>query len=431
MYQKAKRMFSFDINRKINSHSLPKSVRRKEKAVICAEDSQDTPLRFSYVRASNSLRRYGTKSRRAFSASDGSLGSSREDLLDPPVILSRKKRLNVSKQSSKKYKSGNSSSEDLLYDESDCTEDPLSSGMPETDGSVFSSQENLFEPVTRCSANVSKFLRRQSSGKNSNVSGIQASHRSPSPQILESSVELHQSPEEGKHGMDNSTPVSPSNEEKENYSNSDHQEELQPSSPAGDASLSERSLCTISQSVLSDKAWPVRHRVQMAVVRTIHRLVNHINNVKEQVEVLENKCSLLKETLYNLQQDNDALEVKISRLEKQSKESAEEYSDSKDHEYKNYNSNPKEGVTEECLPSVEQIHGDSTDDKASEGTTSCPISEIVTAVTTTDSESQDNRANLTSASSTAKGNSVKVNQNLTKLSLALCVETKNMKNICY
>ena len=365
---------------------------------VCAEDSQDTPWRFSYVRASNSLRRYGSKSRRAYSADDGSLDSSREDLLDHPIILSRRKRLGITKQSSKKYKSGNSSSEDLLC-ESDYTEEPLSSGMPETDGSVFSSQENLFESWRKCSANVSQFLHRQSFDKSRKASSIEISYLSPSPQSQESCVEFHHSSEQGKHGMDNSSPINPGQERKENYSSSDHQEELQPSSLAGDAAASEQSMCTISQPVLSDNVWVIKNKVQMAVVKTIHRLINHISNVKEQVEVLENKCIVLKETLYNLRQGHDELEVKIAMLEKRSEQSAEWYSDSNDHEYKNDNSNSVEDVFIGSLPSVEQVYRESTDGKSSEGIASCAISEPTTVITTTDSVFQDSKVNFTTVSS--------------------------------
>ncbi|KAG0720972.1 hypothetical protein GWK47_047370 [Chionoecetes opilio] len=310
------------------------------------EEYEDSPWRFSYVRASNSLHRYGTKSRQGRSASDGSLGSSREDLLDPPVSVSRRKRINFAKKSSGKYKSGNSSSEELLNDESDWTEEPLSSGMPETDGSVFSSQENLLDdPADRCSANMSKFLRSKSSDKSRKASGSQsqASLGSNSPQILESSVELHQPPKEGKHSINNSTAVSPNSEEKEN-NNSSNQEEVQPSSPAGDASVSQLAVCSASQPILSDNMWPVRHRVHMAIVKTFQRLMNHINNVKEQVEILEDQCRCV------------------------------------------------EGGTEEGSSS-EQVHGNSTDGKASADILS-PLSEPVTAFTTTVSVGQDNTALL-------------------------------------
>lgn len=347
MYQKAKRMFSFDKDRKNNSNSLPKTTRRKGKAICGVASQDDTPWRFSYVRASNSLRRFGNKSR-SYSAGDGSLGSSREDLIDPPLLLSRRKRLNVTNKSSNKYKSGNSSSEDLLY-ESDYTEEPLSSGMPETDGSVFSSQENLFKPKSRCSANVSRFLRRNSSDKTKKGSGTKARPRSASPHIR---VEFHRSAEE-KHDIDDLT-SSPSREKKN--CNNIHHQQLQSLSTSGSAALSERSMCSLSEPVLSDNTWPIRHRVHMAVVKTVQRLGNHINNVREQVENLDDKCILLKDRLYCLREDHDALEAKITSLE----ERCEWHLDSKDNKYKKDNT-----VHEDCVPSADQASRDSMDDRVS------------------------------------------------------------------
>lgn len=329
MYQMAKRMFFFDSEKKINSHSLPKSTRRKEKAVY-TDDSEDAPMRYSYVRASNSLRSRNTLPKGRYSGGEGSLESSREDLLDAPVVLGRRKRL---KRPSIEYKNGNSSSEDLLCYESDYTEEPLSTAVVETEGSVFSSQENLSDSSPRCSENVSKFLRRQSTtdSKSRKTSSSQASLNNPL--VLENSVEIHQS-HNNENKLDNFISMCPTKDEKRNYGSSDHLQEIsEPPATAVEGIVTEKSLCPITQPVLSDNMWPIMYRVQMAVTKTIRRLADHIEAVKEHVDVLEKKCNNLKVTLYYLQEDHDALKQKILRLEDLIEAREGEQSDSEDDEY--------------------------------------------------------------------------------------------------
>lgn len=365
MYQKAKRMFSFDSEKKNNSHSLPKSERRKDSAVY-TDESEDAPTRFSYFRASNSLRRYNSVPQRELSAGEGSLGSSREDLLDAPLVLARRKRPNVSKQLSGGYKSGNSSSEDLLYDESDYTEDPLSTAVVETDGSVFSSQENLSDVSPRCSENVSRFLRRQSTIDRRRSSGSPTCLDNPA--ALEDSAESHQSQDKGKDKLDYFAPVCPTTNEKGSYNgNQDHPTKIMGSpSIAVEGTVSEDSLCPIKEPILSDNKWPVMYRIQMAVTKTIRRLADHIETVKEHVEILEKKCNNLKVTLYYLQEDHDALKVKISKLEELIEQrEARQSEDSEDDEYLDcIDYSPVQGIYAGSLSSVEHIVQDSTVGKA-------------------------------------------------------------------
>lgn len=373
MYQKAKRMFSFDSERKNDSQPLPKSERRKEKAVY-TDDSEDVPVRFSYVRASNSLRCYNTVPKRAHSAGESSLGSSREDLLDAPLVFARRKRPNVSKQLSREYKNGNSSSEDFL-DESDYTEEPLSTAVVETEGSVFSSQENLSDCAPKCSENVSKFLRRQSTSdvKSRRTSSSQASLNNSL--LLENTVEFHQFQDKRKDKLDHFMPMCPAKNEKINYGSANQlQEILEPSSTTDEGIVSESSLCPITEPVLSDNMWPIMYRVQMAVTRTIRRLADHIETVKEHVDILEKKCNNLKVTLYYLQEDHNALKLKIVKLEELIEERGGRESDSDDEYLDCIDFIPTQNVNAESLAAVEHTLADSTVTKASGGTTSTQLS---------------------------------------------------------
>lgn len=400
MYQKAKRMFSFDSERKNTSHSVQKSGRREK--TVYTDESEDAPLRPSYVRASNSLRRYNPIPKRTFSTGEGSLGSSREDLLDAPIVYARKKRPLISKQPSREYKSGNSSSEDLLCDESDYTEDPLSTAVVETDGSVFSSQENLFDPPPKCSENVSRFLRRQSTTDSKKRTASESQGSLNNLLVLEGSVQFHQPDDEGKDKLDNCKENVPCKGEKRNHVQPDHQTEISvPPSVAVEGIVTESSLCSIAQPVLSDNIWPIIHRIQVAVTKTIHRLADHIETVKEHVEILEKKCNNLKVTLYYLQEDHEALKVKITKLEElieqreatQSDESdSDEYLDCLDYI-------SLQSVNGESLPLVEHIYKDSTVGKA--------LSEADTTLTTVNG-AQDNRTTtvFTSVSSVAEHISV-------------------------
>ncbi|KAK7083496.1 hypothetical protein SK128_019616 [Halocaridina rubra] len=124
---------------------------------------QDIPCRFSYARASNTYRRYGRSPNRKTS-DDTSIYSSREDMLEEKCVSLRKKKFTKKLGNTEL---GFSSSEDLLNEDSDITDGHLSSGIPETDGSVFSSLEDLLDSEIKCSSNVSKFLRRHSSRKGS------------------------------------------------------------------------------------------------------------------------------------------------------------------------------------------------------------------------------------------------------------------------
>ncbi|XP_050699166.1 uncharacterized protein LOC126986825 isoform X1 [Eriocheir sinensis] len=391
MYQKAKRMFSFDSERKNDSHSLPKSGRRKEEAVY-TDESEDAPMRFSYVRTPNSLRGYNAMPKRANSAGESSLGSSREDLLDVPLVLARRKRPNVSKQPSREYKNGNSSSEDFLYYDSDYTEEPLSTAVVETEGSVFSSQENLSDSAPKCSENVSKFLRRQSTPdiKSRRTSGSQASLNNPL--VLENSVEFHQFQDKGKDKLDHFMPVCPTKNEKRNYGSSNHlQEILEPSSTADEGIVSESSLCPIIQPVLSDNMWPIMYRVQMAVTKTIRRLADHIETVKDHVDILEKKCNNLKVTLFYLQEDHNALKVKIIKLEELIEERGGKQSESDDDEYLDcIDFIPVQNVNAESLPTVEHTFENSTVGKAFGGTTSIHLSAADPSASSVDC-AQDNK----------------------------------------
>lgn len=391
MFQRVKRLFYFESERESNSYSSPKSGRRKEK-VVNTDEAEDVPVRSSIVRAPDSLRCNNNVSKRVYSAGEGSLESSREDLLDAPVILSKRKKQNVSRHQFTEYKNCNSSSEDLRYCDSDYTEEPLSTAVVETDGSVFSSRENLSDSTPSCSENVSKFLRRQSSSdsKSDRISSSQLSLNNPL--VLESN-EFHQPHNKGKDKLDNFKPVYHTKNDRRNYGMSDHRKEiLEPPSTAVKGIVSEGSLHPIVEPILSDNVWPVVYKVQMAVTKTIRRLAAHIEAVTEHVELLEKKCSNLKVTLFYLQEDHNALRVKISRLERVIEQRETEQSEeSEDDEYLDcidYNLVGNGNVG--SLSLVEHIFKDSTVGKASRSTTSTHLSEADATVATVNS-AQDSK----------------------------------------
>ncbi|KAG7161757.1 Transmembrane protein 214-like [Homarus americanus] len=312
------RFFSLPLSRSSSLSTKP----------FCVDQSQEIPCRFSYVRASNSYHRYGRSPNRRTLTYDASSFSSREDLLECPGLPVRRKKIGTVKPASQKYRSGNSSSDDLLNEDSDITDGLFSSGIPETDGSVFSSQEDLLGPTVtpkvKCSANVERFVRRSSSGKGSSISRVSSSpYRHPQNVPVQAELLSECKYNEKNHC---STISSLSTSESEQYekwnkfipfkgerrSPSPSQHLHATVTPNGSSEIA-------SHPATPDSFLPMRFKVQSAVVKTICRLVDHLGNVREQVRIIESRCSHLKDTMCALEYTQYVLDAKLMGLERQFK----------------------------------------------------------------------------------------------------------------
>lgn len=316
---------SLDGNKRNRFFSLPLSrPSRRQLKPPSVDQPQEIPCRFSYVRASNSYRCYGRSPVRKTSA-DGSLYSSKEDLLECPVIPLRRKKLYITRSALQKYKSGNSSSDDLLNDDSDMTDGLLSSGIPETDGSVFSSQEDLLDPKVKCSSNISRFIRRSSSGKGSTISMVSSRRGSTYKHLQEIRVktELPQQNEycEKKHYFTSPSLIGYESEHYEKWRKANQNKDglssqtpLQPLytdvSPGGSSQVA-------SHPVTVESLLSVRSKVQSAAVKTIRTLVDHVGGLRDQIGMIEGKYSHLKDTVCVLEYDQYVLDAKLTSLERQ------------------------------------------------------------------------------------------------------------------
>ncbi|KAK4297548.1 hypothetical protein Pmani_030039 [Petrolisthes manimaculis] len=294
-------------------------------------------LRFSYIKASNSYWRYGRGIARSTTpGEDGSEYSSREDLIDPPTrpSSSRRKKQTTLNKPKQRYKSGYSSSDDFLNEyDSDVTDGLMSSGLPETDGSVFSSREDLLDPPVKCSGNVSRFIRLSSSGKGSSVSRVssrQDFHCDTLPQIKifgEVPQNVNKNVED-IHCINNSEKNQQNETKKATHCSQGG--DVRSESPGGMIFMKfgERSTCTTPRCTTPDKIVAVQQRVQTAVINTVHRLVSHIGKVQEEIGLVEEKCVHLKDTMCALEYDQYLLNEKLANLEEQFKSSCQHFSKS-------------------------------------------------------------------------------------------------------
>lgn len=314
MYTKVCGYTALDQKGRMRHASLPLSRSPSPTVDANAYNSEEVPLRYSYVRASNSFHRYGRSRKRNSSweqrrrqsrnasTEDRSSFSSREDLLDNCTDFLQKRKFCRLGSNTWKLRSGCSSSEDLLNDEYDVSDGIASSGVPETDGSVFSSQEDLLEPRIRCSANVSKFVRSSTSGKGSSSSSSKFSTREGKKHLsIEKRNVLHKrmcikSTFLSKNGGAYNIKQTPT-------------------------SLTPDSMCpTDLSSEIAEELSPVRHQVQKAVVFTVQRLVNHLSHVCEQVEVISSRSQNLQDRFRDLEYEQHILSIKINNLESQFKD---------------------------------------------------------------------------------------------------------------
>lgn len=311
MYTKICGYTALDHKGRMRHASVPLS--RSPSPIVNAKqyESEEVPLRYSYVRASNSFHRYGRSRRRNSSwehrrrqsknasTEDSSL-SSKEDLLDYHANSLQKGKFCRSGSDIWKLRSGCSSSEDLLNDEYDVSDGIVSSGIPETDGSVFSSQEDLLEPQIKCSANVFKFVRSSTSGKGSSSSSKFSTGEGKKYLSIEKRNVLHK-----RKCMKPSDMVSKNEVD---------------SLKQTPASQTPDSMCPTDLSSELAELSPIKLKVQKAVVFTVQRLVNHLSHVCDQVEVISNKCEILQDTFRALECEQHILSIKISDLESQFEE---------------------------------------------------------------------------------------------------------------
>lgn len=310
MYTKICGYTALDQKGRMRHASVPLSRSPSPIVNVKQYQSEEVPLRYSYVRASNSFHRYGRSRKRNSSweqrrrqsrnasTEDRSSLSSKEDLLDYHPSSLRKGKFCRGGSDIWKLRSGCSSSEDLLNDEYDVSDGLVSSGIPETDGSVFSSQEDLLEPQIKCSANVFKFVRSSTSGKGSSSSSSKFSTGEGKKHLsVEKRNVLHKR-------MCLKPGVFSKNEVEDNLKQT-------PTSQTPD------SLCTTDLSSELVELSPIKLKVQKAVVFTVQRLVNHLSHVCDQVEVISNKCENLQDTFRALEYEQHILSIKIGDLESQ------------------------------------------------------------------------------------------------------------------
>lgn len=317
--------------------SLPLPLKNQEQCSY--EASEDVPCRFSYIKASNSYWRYG----RGKPGEDGSEYSSKEDLIDPPTrpVSSRRRKQNTLKKPKQRYKSGYSSSDDFLNEyDSDVTDGLISSGIPETDGSVFSSREDLLDPPVSCSDNVSRFIRFSSSGKGSTTSMVSSRQDLTCDTLPEIKI-VDEVPQNINKNVEDAHCISDSEKIKHNAMHFNQGDDLRPESPAGVifVKIGERSACSTPRCSTPDMIVAVQQRVQTAVVKTVQRLVNHIGKVREEIGSVEEKCGYLKDTMCALEYDQYLLNEKLTNLEGQFKSSCQRISNTNPghHKWKDLN----------------------------------------------------------------------------------------------
>lgn len=113
--------------------------------------------------------------------------------------------------------------------------------------------------------------------------------------------------------------------------------------------------------------------------------------MKDHVDILEKKCNNLKVTLFYLQEDHNALKVKIIKLEELIEERGGKQSESDDDEYLDcIDFIPVQNVNAESLPTVEHTFENSTVGKAFGGTTSIHLSAADPSASSVDC-AQDNK----------------------------------------
>ncbi|XP_066956637.1 uncharacterized protein [Macrobrachium rosenbergii] len=310
------------------SHSANPASRSCSSVGSYDATKEEVPCRYSYVRASNTYHRYGRR-QSSKTSEDTSNYSSREDLLECKAIHLRKKKNTGRTTPIKSIAAKNvgcSSSDDLLNDESDATDGFLSSGIPETDGSVFSSQEDLLEPQTKCSANVTKFIHRHSSvkgGQKSRISRSSSIHVFPLEirVTAEQPQEVYSGNSQYYTGRECITPLYSGSEDEAIYKQQTlfpgrgKQTTLSPSRQSR-VTFSPKSLQSCQRDIDDTEEYrPLRLKVQSAIVKTVRRLIDHLGNIHNQVGVIENKCSHLQDTMCTLEHDQYLLHLKFSDIE--------------------------------------------------------------------------------------------------------------------